>query len=853
MPGTPQLSSIPGAVAAQIEPSPVDLREAVLQLRLTTFRWSVGWFCAAIGAVMLIVPHQLGSPSFSVLRPYFSLMGGAALLSGLGLVGLSALGRSGIGRVAAHLACGSVLILFAYTLLRAGSLTGAPVYGTLGLGTIAAVLLPIGQQGRSGRGDLLALMLGLSALSTGLVMLLVPGQFVLSTYDQIRPYLLWFGLAYVLGGAALATVQLRPPRSIWLLWLPHAVVGLAFLAFMLLVALPSRGITGMLFYGGFGSLLLVLPLVGTRLERFDTASITVRLALTLIATAAIPLTITISLITAQQEAVSVEQTFASRRLLATTLADGLEDFIALHQSAVAALAAEPGLLDAAPAEQRVLLERMNGFYPDFFACTTHDRGGQGLARSDGRAPVSVADLAAFAQAQRTGKPALELRPSSTIQRPIIAFFAPVRTLDGSFAGTVSCGLETTQIAATITGITAEGNRNVVVVDALGQVVASDGGRLAPFTDLSGSPPVQAWRAQPEQGDALRYGAPPQEWLAAYAPLNELGWGVLVERPLAEDLSSVHGAREQAFGLLVVAVTLAALVALLVARYLNAPLNALAIAASRFGSGDAAAPLPRAGVSELARLSDAFDQMRQRLTLAAAGREQAIQQRDTFFSVAAHELKTPLTALLGQAQLFQRRAQREASLSARDQRSLDVVVAQAQRLNSLIAELLDVSRIEHGRLALERAPLDLNLLVARVIEELQATIETHSIRCEGLSSAPLLIDGDALRLEQVLHNLLSNAVKYSPDGGEVTVRLSRAADEALVAISDSGIGIPAQALPQLFERFFRAPNAETRSISGMGVGLFVVREIVTLHGGRLLVTSTEGQGSTFTMILPLATP
>lgn len=826
---------------------------AVRQLRLTTFRWSVGWFCAAIGAVMLIVPHQLSSPSFSVLRPYFSLMGGAALLSGLGLVGLSALGRSGIGRLAAHLTCGSVLILFAYTLLRSGSLTGAPLYSTLGLGTIAAALLPAGRQGTSTQGDLLALMLGFSALSTGLVMLLFPDQFVLSTYDQIRPYLLWFGMAYALGGAALVAVQLRPPRSIWLLWLPHATIGLAFLGFMLLVSLPARSITGFLFYGGFGSLLLVLPLVGLWLDRFDTASIYVRLALTLIAAAAIPLTLTVSLITAQQEAVAVEQTFATRRLLVSTLAQGLDDYIALHQSAVVALAAEPGLLDAAPAEQRARLERMSRLYPDFFACTTYDPVGQGIARSDGRTPVSVADLASFAQVQRSGQPALELRSSSTIQRPIIAFFAPVQAPDGSLAGAVGCGLETTRIASTVNSVTGEGDRNVIIVDERGRVVASDGKRIAPFTDLSDLPPIQAWRAQTEQAGVLRYGVPPQEWLAAFAPVPMPAWGVLVERPIAKDLSSVRGAREQAFGLLVIAVTLAALVALLVARYLTAPLNALAGAVSRFGSGDAAAPLPHAGISEVARLAAAFDQMRQDLALAASGREQAIQQRDTFFSVAAHELKTPLTALLGQAQLFQRRAQREGSLSARDQRSLDVVVAQAQRLNSLITELLDVSRIEHGRLALERAPLDLNLLVARVIEEFQPTVETHSIRCEGLSSVPLLIDGDALRLEQVLHNLLSNAVKYSPDGGEVTVRLSRAPGEALVAISDTGIGIPAQALPQLFKRFFRAANAETRSISGMGVGLFVVYEIVTLHGGRLLVTSTEGQGSTFTMLLPLATP
>jgi signal transduction histidine kinase len=121
----------------------------------------------------------------------------------------------------------------------------------------------------------------------------------------------------------------------------------------------------------------------------------------------------------------------------------------------------------------------------------------------------------------------------------------------------------------------------------------------------------------------------------------------------------------------------------------------------------------------------------------------------------------------------------------------------------------------------------------------------------LSRHSILIDGDDLRLEQVLQNLIQNAIKYSPPGAPVAVRIERQGAFASVAVVDHGIGIPEAALAQLFQRFYRAPNVDERQISGMGIGLFVVKEIVLLHNGTVAVESVEGQGSTFTIRLPLA--
>ncbi|MBV9789293.1 MAG: ATP-binding protein, partial [Chloroflexi bacterium] len=149
------------------------------------------------------------------------------------------------------------------------------------------------------------------------------------------------------------------------------------------------------------------------------------------------------------------------------------------------------------------------------------------------------------------------------------------------------------------------------------------------------------------------------------------------------------------------------------------------------------------------------------------------------------------------------------------------------------------------------------LVQRIVDEMQPTIERHTLvfRNGHFEQAPIVL-GDPLRLEQVVQNLLHNAVKYSPDGGviDVHVTLGDADDDQTrhicIEITDSGIGIPPESLPFVFRRFYRAENVEQTQISGVGVGLYVAKEIVTLHGGQINVESTEGVGSTFHVCLPL---
>ena len=230
-------------------------------------------------------------------------------------------------------------------------------------------------------------------------------------------------------------------------------------------------------------------------------------------------------------------------------------------------------------------------------------------------------------------------------------------------------------------------------------------------------------------------------------------------------------------------------------------------------------------------------------------EDALRARDDLLAVAAHELKTPLTAVIGYTQTLQMRAPREGRLIRREQDMLRLIAAQAKRLHTLIDSVLDLARLRNGQTQIVRQVVDLAALARQVVARAQLMATRHQVEFRG-PDTPIVIVGDSVRLEQVLQNLLDNAVKYSPESGVITVCVEQRNTEAILRVSDQGIGIPEQARAQLFERFYRASNLDARRMQGTGIGLSIVTEIVALHGGVVEVDSVEGQGSTFTVRLPL---
>jgi signal transduction histidine kinase len=234
-------------------------------------------------------------------------------------------------------------------------------------------------------------------------------------------------------------------------------------------------------------------------------------------------------------------------------------------------------------------------------------------------------------------------------------------------------------------------------------------------------------------------------------------------------------------------------------------------------------------------------------------KEAEQLKDEFIGVAAHELRTPLAVLKGFATmlLYQTARGKGAHLSRWQQEALEEIEQATARLDKLTEDLLDVTRLQAGRLTLTPKPTDLVAVIRHMMAQVHMTSSRHTFSLETeLSSLVVAIDRG--RIEQVLGNLLGNAVKYSPQGGPIELTLLEEVEPhvALLTIHDHGIGIPAHEQARIFGRFVRAENARASEIAGTGLGLYLSRELVERHGGRLWFESMEDEGTTFFLSLPL---
>jgi signal transduction histidine kinase len=226
---------------------------------------------------------------------------------------------------------------------------------------------------------------------------------------------------------------------------------------------------------------------------------------------------------------------------------------------------------------------------------------------------------------------------------------------------------------------------------------------------------------------------------------------------------------------------------------------------------------------------------------------AIQTRDEFLSIASHELRTPLTSLLLRLEGFERSTRDERALDVSQiQASLSVIRRQAKRLNSLVEQLLDVARLRHGALELDREEADLSEILRDVCGRFAGNLAHAGCTLTLSTPAPVMGRWDRMRLEQVITNLVSNAIKFAQSSA-IDAGVDSDADTARLFVRDRGMGIPPADQERIFERFERAVTS--RHAGGLGLGLYITRQIVEAHGGSIRVTSTQGQGSTFIVKLP----
>jgi two-component system, OmpR family, sensor kinase len=287
-----------------------------------------------------------------------------------------------------------------------------------------------------------------------------------------------------------------------------------------------------------------------------------------------------------------------------------------------------------------------------------------------------------------------------------------------------------------------------------------------------------------------------------------------------------------------AVLLAAVVGWLSANRALRPLDTITQTALQITrADDLSRRIPLTGVpqDEVGRLAQAFNDTLERL-------ERLFNAQRRFLADVSHELRTPLTTIRGNVDLLRR-------MGGADPTSLDAIQSEAERMSRLVGDLLLLAQSDAGTLPLGRNPVELDTLLLEVFRESQVLAGGVQLHIGEIDQA--VVNGDRDRLKQLLLNLVSNAIKFTPDGGQVSLGLSRAAGNwARLVVTDTGVGIPASELPFIFERFYRVDKARSRAAGGAGLGLAIAQRIAQVHGGRI-EASSSGSGSTFCVWLPLA--
>jgi signal transduction histidine kinase len=228
-------------------------------------------------------------------------------------------------------------------------------------------------------------------------------------------------------------------------------------------------------------------------------------------------------------------------------------------------------------------------------------------------------------------------------------------------------------------------------------------------------------------------------------------------------------------------------------------------------------------------------------------DESFQHTQRFLADASHELRTPLTVI--QVELEAVIGRTDTSAEVRE--LAGSVLEEVARLRKIVEGLFALSRLDAGEALAKPAPFDLGELAATTADQMCLLAEDKGISITCHSAPNVIVEGDRSRLKQVIVNLLDNAIKYTSEGGKVEVRAIARDARAVLEVSDNGIGIPTEALPHVFERFFRVDKARSRDLGGAGLGLSIVKSVCVAHGGQVEVQSKEGEGSRFIVELPLA--
>jgi heavy metal sensor kinase len=313
--------------------------------------------------------------------------------------------------------------------------------------------------------------------------------------------------------------------------------------------------------------------------------------------------------------------------------------------------------------------------------------------------------------------------------------------------------------------------------------------------------------------------------------------------VAASLAPTNEILRDLLGVLALALLLATVIAITGGFFLIQsslkPLDNMAVRAQKITSRNLHERMPISNTGdELQQLSISLNRMIERL-------EEAFHHISRFSADASHELRTPLTIMRGELEA----AVQNSKIEPEAREALGAVLEETVRLSKIVDQLLAMSRLDAGEAFLELSHFDFSELVRTTVEHMRLLVDEKNLVLKVEAAEPVNVEGDPSRLQQVVVNLLDNAIKYTPEGGEVKVSVRAEANNAVLTITDTGIGISEEGKAHIFERFYRTDKARSRQLGGTGLGLSIVKSIGAAHGGRVSVQSTEGHGSIFRFAIP----
>ena len=323
----------------------------------------------------------------------------------------------------------------------------------------------------------------------------------------------------------------------------------------------------------------------------------------------------------------------------------------------------------------------------------------------------------------------------------------------------------------------------------------------------------------------------------FDPVHGRTWYVAEGRSLAGDRQILRHFRSQIWFFIPIALAISGVIGWYSAARVLSALQSVERAAQAITGSNLGLQIPKRGADdELDRLIDSFNAMSGRL-------KASFEQIRQFSTDVSHELRTPLTAIQGQLEVALFTATRKEQL----QEAIENALQDVERLSNLVRALLLLSQSESGQIPMNKTVLDMTMLAAEIVDQFQIPAEEHHLTLSLSGEEKVLCEADRTQIERVITNLLANAIKYTPSGGWVRVEVSKNGTEVHLAVEDSGVGIPPDHLPHIFDRFYRVPDANPEK--GLGLGLSFVAAIVRAHGGEIRVDSQLGKGSRFEVILP----